>query len=774
MELLPNFVHACLMGCLVFLLPGYLMLRAARLPRMWALVGAPAVSIATETVLGELLSIVRVPATPVTILGIPCLVAVLLLAALRNADELPMPHLAWWPPAMAAGVGLFVGWFFLVCVMPEFDSVFQAYDIVHHNAGVQSFAESARFTWWADYYYGTYADQLTSPYPSGGFYPDAWTVAGALIKQLTGNSAALSVNALNYVIVGLVWPFAMQGVVASALDDDRLSQALAGVMSSAFVLFPWTLLSDWPLYPNLFSFALVPAAAWPFIELLRPGRTVRERLTLLVVFVLGCTAIMFAQPNGIFTLGTFLIAYVGWRLWTVHRPVGALALDPETGTYYATAFGGARAVGGASFAPPDPAEVGLNPYSAEGRAYQRQAERRAARQKPASHRARGGIARLAERVPGPLLALAWVAGCMAVWFFVYKLPFMYGTTHFGWPTFTDVPGALVNIASIGYVNGFAERVIPFVAQPLLGVLVALGVVRTFVERRGIWLTVSYLFACVIVFGNSALYELPKRLLGGFWFGDPYRLGAMASIFAVPMAGLGLAWIGTGIARLLKLVIRSEEWPFEELSVGAGVFVALLFCVVNFDGAQLFPGTYDWFGAFAGYVENATQFYDADIPLQAEERAFLDEVADVVPEGAIVINNPFDGSLLAYSENDLRVLYRFIGGYGYLGELKHSVNVRAHLDEYATNESVREAVDYFDAEYVLKLMVDPRGILFAKSDNPWQFAGIVNITDETPGFEVVLAKGDMRLYRIVGTAAGTTGAIAEPAAGSNAAEPAAAA
>lgn len=32
--------------------------------------------------------------------------------------------------------------------------------------------------------------------------------------------------------------------------------------------------------------------------------------------------------------------------------------------------------------------------------------------------------------------------------------------------------------------------------------------------------------------------------------------------------------------------------------------------------------------------------------------------------------------------------------------------------------------------------------------PEDWAGIESVTDETPGFEVVLADGDMRLYKIV--------------------------
>ena len=63
--------------------------------------------------------------------------------------------------------------------------------------------------------------------------------------------------------------------------------------------------------------------------------------------------------------------------------------------------------------------------------------------------------------------------------------------------------------------------------------------------------------------------------------------------------------------------------------------------------------------------------------------------------------------------------------------------------------VQQAVSDFGAEYLLLLDYQNEngsGMYSGGYDaSDWQ--GVLSVTDETPGFEVVLSEGDMRLYRI---------------------------
>ena len=70
-----------------------------------------------------------------------------------------------------------------------------------------------------------------------------------------------------------------------------------------------------------------------------------------------------------------------------------------------------------------------------------------------------------------------------------------------------------------------------------------------------------------------------------------------------------------------------------------------------------------------------------------------------------------------------------------------------VGEYA---SVRKSVDEIGDEYVLQLDSDrsaaPTYYKFTYAPVEWQ--GVTRINDDTPGFETVLARADMRLYRIL--------------------------
>ena len=85
--------------------------------------------------------------------------------------------------------------------------------------------------------------------------------------------------------------------------------------------------------------------------------------------------------------------------------------------------------------------------------------------------------------------------------------------------------------------------------------------------------------------------------------------------------------------------------------------------------------------------------------------------------------------------------------------KDSEIIRKEMDEIADNENVQNAVKAVGAQYVLLL---DQGVPW--EDGVWMseyhegavqnWNGLNGITDDTPGFEVVLADGDMRLYKIV--------------------------
>ena len=106
-------------------------------------------------------------------------------------------------------------------------------------------------------------------------------------------------------------------------------------------------------------------------------------------------------------------------------------------------------------------------------------------------------------------------------------------------------------------------------------------------------------------------------------------------------------------------------------------------------------------------------------------------------------------MFAYGADGLNVMFRYL--YGDVTTYSGTV-IRTRLDRIAYNSVVREAVRESGAEYVIQLdhSLDGSSGLYMFSYRPSEWEGIESIADFTPGFEVVLSRGDMRLYRIVAT------------------------
>lgn len=126
-------------------------------------------------------------------------------------------------------------------------------------------------------------------------------------------------------------------------------------------------------------------------------------------------------------------------------------------------------------------------------------------------------------------------------------------------------------------------------------------------------------------------------------------------------------------------------------------------------------------------------------------SFVKEVRETVGEDALIINMPYDGSVYAWAAGDINTYYK--SHLNKSRETEESRIIRNDLDEVASNDEVKEAVEKTDAQYVLKLHQDPKSNYDRNEWDSNDWAGIDSITDETEGFRVVLSDGDLRLYEI---------------------------
>ena len=338
---------------------------------------------------------------------------------------------------------------------------------------------------------------------------------------------------------------------------------------------------------------------------------------------------------------------------------------------------------------------------------------------------------------GSLIALFAI-----LWFGAFKLPFMRGVVEFNWPSYQSPLQGIINFITIGYVGGFFEA---SSAQFLLASFVLIGASNAIKESKYRWLLQTYLYWGIVLIVASSTEGIIKHLLGGFWYTDHCRIAAATAIAGVPLASLGIAKAFPLFEKLYSKVLYKDNAPNSAL-IGAALYVVLVF----FPNYHV-PGYYEAQTGFGTLYESLRINY-AFGPgmIDPEESAFLEEVSSIVPDGAIVANNPYDGSIFAYGEYDIHVLYRSNAVYGGDSESQSSMIVREGISEYAVDESVRDAVEKLGVEYVLLLKVDSEPLNYYSSvlgDGTELWPSLYEIDEDTPGFTLILEDGEMRLYRL---------------------------
>lgn len=337
---------------------------------------------------------------------------------------------------------------------------------------------------------------------------------------------------------------------------------------------------------------------------------------------------------------------------------------------------------------------------------------------------------------------------LLIWLGIYRLPFMQRTVTWQWPSIESVPQALMDITYVGFHD--AEP------QFLLGLLVLLGMVYTVVHREYLWITCAYAIMCFLYLLSSATDGRMKAVLTGFWYHDAYRLGAAAVLFAIPLSGIGM-WLS------IKVFLKMTDGILADLTVSKNqilisVILVILTTVVNCFPNYHLRGRYSVDTAMGAIVRDLTYTNSKSKPKSytKQEEEFVAKVQKIVPNGEVILNQPYDGSVYAWSVNGLNVYYKAWQG-NWMGEsTKQNTIIRTSLSSLERDPHVCTTVVNSRAKYLMLLdrsdyKSDPDNKETAMSDYAkyvrGDWAGIDSVTDDTPGFTKVLSEGNMRLYKI---------------------------
>lgn len=750
-----TFALAVAVGAAFLYVPGYVVLRAFRFSRaasfacapLITLFGYPIVCIVNER-LGTF-SFWATVAGPVLAFGVVALCVSVAAARARGRRWLAEPRIdlgmgygASLPGgrfvanmalfALSAFVGLFLGYVVFASQLDSPDAIFQWFDNVHHLSQVRSYLDSGQWSPLSSSMYLSAADAAFDPYGPSGFYPSTWHCVVAMMAGATGASVAVATNAAVIVFTCIVFPVSMCAFLRMLFPESAGTAALGAFCCLACSVFPWGFSIAGPIYPNLAATSVAPAVAAAFVSVFETGRRRRRkaRAAALALFLAGVVGVAFAHPNVPFSLAVLLAPFFVLRVCDIVR---ASALPVRA--------------------------------------------RRAA-------------------TLGTGVALA--AAICALWYVLFSLPFLHDVVSYDWPAFKSFGWA---VADALFAN-FRETTPNY----LFGLFVFAGIARTLLRRERRWLVVSYAAAVGIYVVAASGSGFAKHLLAGFWYTDFYRLGATVLLAGIPLAAFGMAGVVRVAARLAdrarsrmrgarealddrqdgSLVVGARGVAMEFAGapsprhlaartavldaprgiVWAGIAIALLSLAVwtlPVRPYMVFRG--DTRSQLQVVADRVSDQYSYESPAiySADERAFVHEVERIVEPGALIVNEPNDGTMFAYGADGLNVMFRYLYG----DDTTYDATcIRTRLNHVADNSAVRDAVERTGARYVIQLdhhaRPEPLPIerpgqpsdagsgLYMFSYIPQQWAGIDAVSDYTPGFELVLSRGDMRLYRILGS------------------------
>lgn len=689
------FAIAVALGALLMFVPGYLFFRALKSPRRLALACAPLYSLSSMSLLCCIYPFVGIPASPITVAGVPAIAAVALYAAgamarrskstganrttppETGADIQPLrfDRGAWRNLALMTlyvACGITIAATTLLASQSAADAIVFSPDNIRHYGQIETFSHSSNWSSLETTLYPLdYGEQIDPFGGTSGFYPSAWHTVATLMALLLGVSNSLAANATNCLFSAVIYPASMY-LLISTLFPKRYGVIAAGALcTSAFTAFPWALLGVWELYPYAASLAITPTVVVSFMHITKDNVTKGQRVVAASGVGLGAISLFFLQPSTVFTAAVFLAPYCVARI--------AQVVDGKR------------------------------------------------------------VGKLSPQATKALFCGGFVAFAVALWVIACKLPIISSAVSYFWWPISDPASAIADALTLS----FAEPM----PQIMLAALVVAGIVSCLRARSSTWLIASYTLACCIFIIAASGSDTPlKHLASGMWYTDYYRIAAFAAMFAAPLASLGLAWAAQGLLVLLRKPLPNNN----ALRIGLVAIAVLAFALANFR-----PGYTDdtgrWIDAPFAHVRGIASAHSAatdENPYDEEKSAFVAQVKKTVGEDELILNVPFDGSIYAYSADSLNLYQRYISGYGW-GESLDSVLVRTSLNDIAANDLANEAVKSIGAQYVLVLDRDESLMnRWFWTFMPEDWKGIVSITDDTPCFETVLAEGDMRLYRIL--------------------------
>lgn len=729
-----TFALALFVVAILCYVPGYLVARLLGGKRATSCVIAPVLS-------GALLAISGVVIYPLGLRGVvPLLGCVAVCVALifgcvrllsgRFMRKLNLPEYIEGKFLLVVGI-LTLGLFFVIFHKTVRNPAWflQSADNCAHLAYIVRSTQSGIYSMLHAAFYNGAVPSIQAPFTDEGFYPYVFHTIASVTSSITGFSASICENATWFLFVAAVYPVGIAALVQGIFKKKSyLSSFIIASVVFAHMAFPIRMVTVHGIFPNVIAFCCVPACVYLFIaatggmsEIVEEKKNtgvatekpkVEEReffvswpgIVLLVIGLFGLTGM---QPNADFFWAILVFPYILFNY------------IPRVVEY-------------------------------------------------AAHK--HGIKKKSRQLIFLFVAEVLVIGISVLaWYVVLNSSFMAPVVNFVWDVTIDP------LTSIYYTVNFAL----IMGRPLFFFTIAfwVGFVYCLTKKSYRWLNGAFVFCAVILICSLSENLAIRRFFSGFWYTDPERTAAMIVFTAIPIVAAGVYIIAMGVGFLvnktiifvkkkknpklsqegtlqLHLVYTSRDTTDDQqesriIKISQITVQVCVFCFIAlaYGAALLTP----WdLSKLPSHVKSElrcaiTWMNEAyaprrNMPYSVSEDNFVKKAQRVVGSDSLVINNPYDGSLTIGAVRDMRVYYR---AKAEGEETPQSWLIRTKLNQISNDQEVQKAVKDIGAHYVILLDTDNPALL---GDQKEVFPGL-QITDNTPGFEVVLAEGPYRLYRI---------------------------
>lgn len=344
----------------------------------------------------------------------------------------------------------------------------------------------------------------------------------------------------------------------------------------------------------------------------------------------------------------------------------------------------------------------------------------------------------------PIIAsVSFLVLVILIWTLLFCTPQLAGIVWFDWPAYLSNEQAISNVFSLALTKASAP-------QTALALLLFVGFATSLYIAQYRWIAVSFSSLAFMLVVNMSSDGWLKHFLTGFWYTDEFRVAAIVAIAGIPLVCLGLHVIYTGLSRLAVTFFPSNKNRSNHF-ISSGMIVTVFLFVVFAPNHNVAMNQFvtTGFGQARAMLSNGNSLQCDANAYDIEEYSFIQTIKKLLPEDAVIINVPYDGSIYSYGFNGLPVYFNAWYGYESSEPSTSDSLIRLKLNQISYNDDVQQAVKEAGASYVLLLendYEDGNG-LYTAPYNSDEWVGITSITDQTPGFTLIYSDGDMRLYQI---------------------------